>query len=415
MLQIIDALQETERNGVSDNCEIKSNSRRSWTVPILIFFLFALIFGQSNLSQSAELPIDLKNRAEAETKFKRDILGNFIRSAENQVLSLAGSEFTHQFANEYHVSLRAPLTALFHAVATANIDYMQVRFLDMYGRERVRIDRPRNDSMPIIVSGHDMQDKSGKSYFQGTKTIPDRELWHSKFNLNMERGEIEKPIRPTFRVSTPVYFKGRFRGIVVINLAMDRILDLLRQSADFDVFLIDRDGKFLLHSDPKHSWSRYLTGRADYVAPPRGSGKHYSQSLEDLFENGEGIRLVLQSTEGALSPSTVVELTEEEERWIEHNRVKVGIEEWPPVVFTTKEGKVGGIAGSYIELLAQRTGLQFEFISDAWEPLLNGLRNRTIDLLPDAYYTEERATFGRFSKPRVLQSPSYAAFNPQYK
>ena len=348
----------------------------------------------------------LSDKAAAEAQFKFDILKNFVRSTENQVLSLAASDFTRRYADGYREADRDHVSTLFHAVAAANTDYMQVRFLDMNGRERVRVDRVKDLPSPRVIPEGELQDKGGKSYFQGPKSLLEGEVWHSNFNLNMERGKIEMPIRPTFRVSTPVHVNGNFRGIVVINLAMDRILKLAGHSADFEVFMIDRDGEFILHPDPEKAWSRYLPDRTGYQAPPDGTGKHYSHSLEDLFRNGEDIRLLLLPTEAARSsgaaPVQEVVLTEEEKNWIDQNRVMVGIEEWPPVTFIANDGTAGGIAGSYLHLLSQRTGLQFDIVGGEWGILLKGLREKTIDLLPATYFTEERSTYGLYSEPYFL-------------
>ncbi|MFT4925101.1 MAG: PAS domain S-box-containing protein [Phenylobacterium sp.] len=102
-------------------------------------------------------------------------------------------------------------------------------------------------------------------------------------------------------------------------------------------------------------------------------------------------------------------LTDQEKLWIQQHRVKVGIEQWAPMVFTKEDGSVGGLAGGYLDLIARSTGLRFEIISDLWDPLLQKLKGRSLrgkglsppelDLLPATYYTDERATFGLYSTP----------------
>ena len=181
----------------------------------VLVFAVSIMLPSLGLGQESPPPADpIERKAATEATFKLGILGNFLDSANNQVLSLASSEFTHRYAAAYQEADRGALVSLFHAVAGANTDYMQVRFLDMHGRERVRIDRPKGkgEAKPIIVAAESMQDKGTKFYFQGPKSIPEGRLWHSRFNLNMEQGKIEEPIRPTFRVSTPVHVEGLFRG-----------------------------------------------------------------------------------------------------------------------------------------------------------------------------------------------------------
>jgi hypothetical protein len=142
-----------------------------------------------------------------------------------------------------------------------------------------------------------MQDKGAKPYFQGSKSIPEGGTWHFNVNLNKERGEIEKPIRPTFRVSTPVYAGGSFRGVVVINLVMDRTLKLIGHSADFGVYRVDREGEFILHPDPDKAWSRYLPGRTSFDDEFRdgiaGGVTPYAFLLKAVLRNQDLARLVL--------------------------------------------------------------------------------------------------------------------------
>ena len=94
-----------------------------------------------------------------------------------------------------------------------------------------------------------------------------------------------------------------------------------------------------------------------------------------------------------------IPLTPEERSWIAKNEVVVGIEQWPPLVFTNPTGEPDGLAVDYLKLIGERTGLRFSYTQNLWSYLLNGLKNREIDLLPATYYTDERATYGLYSKP----------------
>ena len=386
----------------------EGKTRRGWMhgsslrlVLLLVLLVSSLPFTTQARASGVDNSAQVK--ATATIAFKGEYLGDIIGHLENQVRSLVDNPFTQAYASGSTEAARAHLAELFLIVSAANEHYMQVRFLDSQGRERVRVDRPRDGSGPRIIPDAALQDKGSRGYFVATKKLPHGQLWHSRFDLNRERGAIERPLNPTYRVAAPVHAGGRFSGMVIINLAMNRVARALTDSTDFLVYLVDAQGEFLLHPDPKRSWSRYLPGRAGYQAPPPGAGKHYSRSLEGLFKNGEGIRLVLQPAEAALSPSAVpvqaVVLTEEEERWIEQNPIKVGIEEFPPIVFTKEDGSAGGVAAAYLKVLAERTGLKMEIVSDEWNTLLTGLRKKNIDLLPATYFTEERATYGLYTDP----------------
>ncbi|WP_242469489.1 PAS domain S-box protein [Rhabdochromatium marinum] len=105
------------------------------------------------------------------------------------------------------------------------------------------------------------------------------------------------------------------------------------------------------------------------------------------------------SAPALIQKNIIAELSEEERAWIQSHKVRVGIEELAPIVFLRKDGRAGGLAGGFLERITEKTGLQFEFVGGVWDTLLQGLKNHDIDLLPATYYTEERATFGLYTKP----------------
>jgi len=93
-----------------------------------------------------------------------------------------------------------------------------------------------------------------------------------------------------------------------------------------------------------------------------------------------------------------IALTFKEKKWILENKIKVGVEQWAPVVFSNTGNDIDGISGDILKLVIEKTGLNIEIINDLWEPLLNDFKNKKIDLLPATYYTDERATYGLYSK-----------------
>ncbi len=383
-----------------------------WVALIIAVFAMTPTSGNGQGAPTPPPADPVQAKAASEAMFKLGIVGNFLDSADNQVLSLANSEFTRRYAAAYEEADRAALVSLFHAVAGANTDYMQVRFLDMHGRERVRIERPKDEgeAKPISVAPGNMQDKGGKAYFQGPKSIASGNLWHSKFNLNMEQGQIEKPIRPTFRVSTPVYIEGQFRGVVVVNLAMDRIIELLSHSSDFDVFVIDRDGEILVHPDPDKAWSRYLSNRADFTVEIRkraqdGQAPH-AFSLSDVFRNEEGLSLALIAKEHLLASRPAgasVPLSSEERAWLSENpNVRVHNEtDWPPFNFAV-DGAPRGFSIDYMNLLAAKVGIEIEYVTGpSWNDFMKMMKAGELDVMLNIVKTPEREKF-------LLYTPPYA-------
>lgn len=95
----------------------------------------------------------------------------------------------------------------------------------------------------------------------------------------------------------------------------------------------------------------------------------------------------------ALADTQAVVLTDEELQWIEKNPVvRVGGEiDWPPFDFVDELGHYSGVCNEYIDLIAEKTGLRFEIVTDSWSNLLSKLDAGELDMLPAVYFTEERS------------------------
>ena len=96
-------------------------------------------------------------------------------------------------------------------------------------------------------------------------------------------------------------------------------------------------------------------------------------------------------------PTVHLNLSAEERHWINTHTVKVGVEQWNPVIFSNDGTDIDGIAGDVFKLIVEMTGLRTEIINDEWESLLTDFQDKKIDILPATYYKEKRALFGLYS------------------
>jgi len=94
-----------------------------------------------------------------------------------------------------------------------------------------------------------------------------------------------------------------------------------------------------------------------------------------------------------------IDLTLKEKQWINSHTVRVGVEEWFPIVFLNKKKEIDGISGDFTKKIIEKTGLKIEIVSEDWDSLLVKFKNKQIDMIPTAYYTKKRAKIGFFSEP----------------
>lgn len=71
-----------------------------------------------------------------------------------------------------------------------------------------------------------------------------------------------------------------------------------------------------------------------------------------------------------------------------------------PIKFTTDAGKPSGILNEYWQLLAEKAGLDLQFIEvDSFAESLEMVKSGKADLHAGIFYTDERSQFLAYSKP----------------
>lgn len=284
----------------------------------LIFTLYFIVFGVVITLFSSLIGYNLQlinigdriNKSAEEISFiqKNNLLKPDIKKMDDLLVALSSdASLEKYFINPNHESKVESLN-VFYAIAVSDHLIMQARFIDAEGKEQIRVDRTNSTSLPFIVEDSKLQDKSGRDYFQIVSKMKANTIWYSKIDLNIEHGKIEVPFRPTFRIATPIYRDGSFKGIIIINMLMDEILAKIANSTIFEHYIVDKEGNFILHPDERFSWSKYTSSNAhlidvfpdDASAILTGTTKgenFYVYSLDDIFQNDDDVRLILKPKE----------------------------------------------------------------------------------------------------------------------
>lgn len=122
--------------------------------------------------------------------------------------------------------------------------------------------------------------------------------------------------------------------------------------------------------------------------------------LDNIISFTETLSARVTTSTGSSAQKAI--LSPEEEKWIAEHKVVIGIDNWPPMLFMQEDGSIGGLAGAIINKIVKNTGLQFEIKQGEWSSNVEAFKRGEIDLLPDAYYEEDRKAFGHYSKPFFL-------------
>lgn len=233
---------------------------------------------------------------------------DYIDKVENSIDAVNENQLFIDFILDPSKNSKKIAEQLFVNSMNNNQNFFQFRFIDTNGKEIIRVDRNKDTDAVFIVKQENLQNKSGRYYFKETINMKNDQYWYSKLDLNIENKEIEKPIRPAFRVSTNVYYKGKHYGILIVNVEMGKLISYIGEFDQFDTFLVDDSGYFLLHPDSRKNWSRYLkTNHNIFKEFPKLTENEFSAnniipnfyifSLEKYFNNRENIKLVLLTKE----------------------------------------------------------------------------------------------------------------------
>lgn len=186
---------------------------------------------------------------------KKREFDSFFKKREDAILAIAKNEYFLRFVEDgsykYYIDL------LFLTIMEANKEYMQMRFIAKDGMEGLRFERAENSQEPY--KRMKLQDKSSRYYFQSVSQLPMDKVWFSSLDLNIEHGKIQKPYKPVVRVGTPIYIKGEFSGILVINIFMKELFESITKSSIYDIYLVDSGGYYIRHKNRAYDWSIYDT------------------------------------------------------------------------------------------------------------------------------------------------------------
>ncbi len=205
----------------------------------------------------------MKLREYGSVLLKVKSIENHLNPVVTDITLLVSDQILQDFINNRSEKNRRRLQKDFLMVAEVRDSYDQIRYIDNRGMEIVRINN-RNGN-PVIVPDSKLQSKKDRYYFKNTISLKRGEIYASPFDLNVEGGRIELPVKPMIRIGMPVFdSKGKKRGIVIINYRGDNLLDEFSEVRRInntgilsrgEFWLINSGGYYLKGPSPEKEWA----------------------------------------------------------------------------------------------------------------------------------------------------------------
>lgn len=236
--------------------------------------VMGLLYREQTASNRAVAQARQENAAEIG---RTELDGRLAELAADAGYLAASVPLTHWLAGGGAASLQ-DLERELLAFASHRPQYDQVRFIGIDGKERVRVDR--TDGSAVLVPAAALQDKAGRSYVTDTLKLGRGEIYFSRFDLNVEHGAVEQPIKPMIRVATPVFdAAGEKRGMIILNYRGAELLSHLRalgQQMEGDIWLIDSDGNWMLGPSEADDWA--------FMFPEQRGARTFGGSFPDAWQ-----------------------------------------------------------------------------------------------------------------------------------
>lgn len=260
-------------------------------IPTTIAGVVGIFFSMETLKR--ETLVNL----EQETAGRAEALTRFFDQLSSEIRYLASSSAFQDLVltsipePRPRREIRARIERDFAAFAHTYPYIYQIRYLDVVGREVVRVDRL--DEKIFAVPESDLQDKSERYYVRETLAVASGDIYVSPLDLNVERGEIEHPEKPVIRFGTAIPgADGNPQGILIVNLHAGIVLDQVRQMArSGNVYLFSRSGLYLFRStDPSSHRSFQMTSVDELTETfPRAFLSHILEGNHGTLEVGGSI------------------------------------------------------------------------------------------------------------------------------
>ncbi len=185
----------------------------------------------------------------------------------------------------------------------------QVRFIDINGMEKIRIegtsiDINKTNAISKIVPQNKLQNKFHRAYVQQFLSLKKGEVGFSEINLNIEHEKVSLPTKPTLRLGIPIYDTlNHKQGIFVLNISLKKFFQLLNKTTLYYVYLIDKKGIFLNHHNPKYGLVGENSNYSIFQEFPRHANKilqndiyfgdMFSSYKLKNFNNSQDIKIIL--------------------------------------------------------------------------------------------------------------------------
>lgn len=144
----------------------------------------------------------------------------------------------------------------------------QVRLLDRYGMEVMRVHRTAPEEPVLSAALDQLQDKSSRPYVSQLRQLPQGQVYLSGIDLNREQGRIQEPPQPVIRAGVPLRdAQGGLQGMLLINRFLDHHFEGLfaARTVAEEFRIANAQGEYILHPEASQEFCYEFGGSCNVL------------------------------------------------------------------------------------------------------------------------------------------------------
>lgn len=183
-------------------------------LPVYLFSIYT--------EYKADLTV-IKGQEQEKLYLYQNVASATLKNVDSDLLFIANCKILKMVMTELNNENLDFLKEAFLNLSRTKKNYDQIRLIDSSGMEVVRVNY--NSGNPSVVPDSLLQNKQKRYYFKDAFKLDSGEIFISPLDLNIENGEIEKPLKPMLRIGTPIFDKNKIkRGIILFNYLAENML-----------------------------------------------------------------------------------------------------------------------------------------------------------------------------------------------
>jgi len=220
------------------------------------------------------------------------ISGEFV-GIHNDLEILSKRPVLTEYLSRQNEHSKESISEDFLAVSQAKKTYDQIRVLDTDGMEKIRVNFDQDVSR--VVPDNELQPKGNRYYFSNTFDLTGNQIFISPFDLNIEQGVVELPVKPMIRFGTPLYdLDGTKKGVLLLNYLGQHLLEQLTAihgREGHHLMLLNNQAYWLKGQNKEDEWGFMFNDRKDVTYQNRfpDEWKAISSNVSGQFYSDVGL------------------------------------------------------------------------------------------------------------------------------